>query len=196
MKLSSYLGILVFAASLFFINSSLTEAAICPNLSRSLYLGLSGNDVTELQRFLKETGDFTYPELTGYFGPATEQAVQRFQCREMKICSGSPESNGYGVVGPQTRTKIANVCSANGGGGGAGTTYSQSSYYNQSSYYSESGYNGGGGGWNLTKPEISVDSIDGTKVTISISACTSGKINWGDSTKKNHLRQRSASRRG
>jgi len=73
------------------------------SIMRSLYIGIRGTDVTQLQTFLKTVGDFTYPEITGYYGNVTAQAVQRYQCREMQICSGTPNSNGYGVVGPKTR---------------------------------------------------------------------------------------------
>jgi len=75
-------------------------------LTRNLYIGTRGNDVTKLQTFLKTTGDFTYPEITGYYGNVTAQAVQRYQCREMSICGGTTNSNGYGVVGPRTRALL------------------------------------------------------------------------------------------
>lgn len=84
----------------------------CPTLSRNLYLGERGADVSDLQSFLTQTGDYTYDELTAYYGPATAAAVQKYQCREMSICSGSPESNGYGVVGQMTRNSIASKCSS------------------------------------------------------------------------------------
>ncbi len=76
-------------------------------LARSLYIGVKGTDVTQLQTFLKSTGDFIYPTITGYYGSVTAQAVQRYQCRELSICSGTPTVNGYGVVGPQTKRSLA-----------------------------------------------------------------------------------------
>lgn len=82
----------------------------CPNLYRALYHSIRGSDVGELQQFLLETGDYTYGEITNYFGPATEAAAQRFQCRELGICSGSSDSNGYGFVGSRTRAAIAAKC--------------------------------------------------------------------------------------
>jgi peptidoglycan hydrolase-like protein with peptidoglycan-binding domain len=87
-----------------------TEQNTSPlNLTRNLYKGLQGTDVTALQQFLLSTGDFVYPEITSYYGSITESAVQRYQCREMQICSGSTESNGYGVVGPLTRATLAQM---------------------------------------------------------------------------------------
>jgi len=50
-----------------------------------------------------------YPEglITGYFGPLTEKAVQRFQLKYKIVNSKTPESDpGYGYVGPKTRGKL------------------------------------------------------------------------------------------
>ena len=96
------------------------SSVVCPNITRSLYLGISGSDVSDLQQFLRSLGYFTYPTNTGYFGPATEQAVQDFQKAEGIVSSGDSETTGFGVVGKQTREAIAKVCSGGGGGGGGG----------------------------------------------------------------------------
>jgi len=66
---------------------------------KTLQRGTRGDEVKELQEFLKQFLDI-YPEglVTGYFGPLTEAAVKRFQ-----------EKQGIetiGIVGPKTRTKI------------------------------------------------------------------------------------------
>lgn len=66
-------------------------------------LNTSSTHVHELQRFLTQTGDFTYGEITSYYGQETRLAVERYQCREMNLCSGSPSNNGYGLAGPGTR---------------------------------------------------------------------------------------------
>ncbi|MBI2048746.1 MAG: peptidoglycan-binding protein [Parcubacteria group bacterium] len=86
-------------------------SAACPALTRALYAGLSGEDVKSLQRFLAADSSI-YPEglATGYFGPATERAVQRWQARNNIVSSGTPSGTGYGVVGPGTRAAIARVC--------------------------------------------------------------------------------------
>lgn len=63
-----------------------------------------GVSVTILQQMLaKDTA--VYPEglTTGFFGPATLRAVQRFQEKYDIAKKGGP---GYGQVGPQTRAKL------------------------------------------------------------------------------------------
>jgi peptidoglycan hydrolase-like protein with peptidoglycan-binding domain len=85
-------------------------AAECPNLSRTLSFGARGNDVVSLQRFLIGQGHLASGNDSGYFGRLTESAVRRFQCKEMGLCQGSVRENGYGAVGPRTRTRIAAVC--------------------------------------------------------------------------------------
>jgi peptidoglycan hydrolase-like protein with peptidoglycan-binding domain len=91
----------------------------CPALSRTLKLGMSGTDVTQLQQYLA-TDPSVYPEgtVTGYFGNLTQTAVQRFQTKYAIVSSGSPATTGYGVVGPHTMSVIAANCS---GGAGVGT---------------------------------------------------------------------------
>ncbi|MDP3697145.1 MAG: peptidoglycan-binding protein, partial [Candidatus Taylorbacteria bacterium] len=71
-----------------------------PVITRSLGIGSSGEDVKKLQGFLKKFPDI-YPEglETGYYGPATEAAVKKFQ-----------EKNGLetaGIVGPKTRALLS-----------------------------------------------------------------------------------------
>lgn len=97
-------------ASLLLTLPAIASAASCPNLVRSLSFGSRGQDVVELQNFLIVQGNLAAGNNTGYFGRLTEKAVQQFQCTKMKICSGSPESNGYGAVGPRTRASIQAAC--------------------------------------------------------------------------------------
>ncbi len=88
----------------------------CPSLTRSLYRGLTdiitGGEISTLQRFLARDAS-VYPEglVTGYFGPATEAAVQRWQSAHGLLSFGSVYTNGFGGVGPKTRAAIAEVCS-------------------------------------------------------------------------------------
>jgi PKD repeat protein len=82
----------------------------CLSLSYNHYLGRNdsetGGEVSKLQRYLQKMGDYTYGEITGYFGPVTQSAVQRWQARSNVVSSGSPETTGYGVVGPRTRSAM------------------------------------------------------------------------------------------
>ncbi|MGM0629485.1 MAG: MliC family protein, partial [Patescibacteria group bacterium] len=78
----------------------------CLKIGRMIRNGSAGSDVEELQKFLKEEGDFDYEKTTGYYGPITEQAVKKFQKRKGIVANGSPEETGYGQVGPKTRAAI------------------------------------------------------------------------------------------
>lgn len=75
-------------------------------LSRALHRGLAGDDISSLQTFLITEGYLATGNSTGFFGPLTEAAVQKLQCALGIVCSGSPSSTGYGVVGPKTATAI------------------------------------------------------------------------------------------
>ncbi len=83
----------------------------CLSLGRSLRRGMSGSDVAALQTFLAPDARI-YPEgvISGYFGALTEAAVKRFQARHAIVTSGTPDTTGYGVVGPATRAAIASLC--------------------------------------------------------------------------------------
>ena len=84
---------------------------VCPQLSRPLKLGLSGNDVSSLQQYLAQDRSI-YPEqgVTGYYGALTQAAVQRWQARFSVVSSGTPDTTGYGVVGPRTALAIKTQC--------------------------------------------------------------------------------------
>ncbi|OGZ45447.1 MAG: hypothetical protein A2756_00310 [Candidatus Ryanbacteria bacterium RIFCSPHIGHO2_01_FULL_48_27] len=75
--------------------------------SRTLKVGVSGTDVELLQRALATMPEI-YPEakVTGYFGPATLKAVQRFQ---EKYGVTTAANSGYGLVGPATRAKLVEI---------------------------------------------------------------------------------------
>ncbi len=86
--------------------------------SRTLGLGArdaeTSGDVTRLQNYLASTGHFTYGKPTGYYGPATAQAVQRWQAENGIVKSGTPDTTGYGVFGPSTRAKFLTKCTPGG----------------------------------------------------------------------------------
>ena len=81
-----------------------------PTITRNLSKGSRGTDVKELQAYL--AGDTeVYPEgdATGFFGPATQRAIGRFQ---VKYGLAKPGDPGYGEVGPKTRAKLKELKTA------------------------------------------------------------------------------------
>jgi chitodextrinase len=78
-----------------------------PPLTGPFSLKMTSPQVKTLQQYLSSDNTI-YPEAitSGYYGTLTTKAVQRFQCKYMNICSGTPSSNGYGLAGPKTREKI------------------------------------------------------------------------------------------
>jgi peptidoglycan hydrolase-like protein with peptidoglycan-binding domain len=92
-----------------------TPSCTTVNLKYNLYLGVkdggTSGEVTKLQKFLAQDTD-VYPAglVTGYFGPMTERAVQKWQAKNSIVSSGAPDTTDYGVVGPKTRDKIIGIC--------------------------------------------------------------------------------------
>ena len=88
-----------------------SDSGSCLVLTRSLYLGEedsgTNDEVSKLQRFLRNTGHYNYGTITGYYGPATMAAVKRWQAANDVIAYGSPETTGYGLVGSKTRSALA-----------------------------------------------------------------------------------------
>lgn len=85
---------------------------------RSLTVGMSGSDVADMQRALIGEGYLATGKDTGYFGPLTLAALQKFQCDKNIICAGG--GTGYGTYGPRTRTALG---SAGGYSAPRGTVY-------------------------------------------------------------------------
>jgi len=73
-------------------------------LTRNLTLDMTGDDVTKLQEFLAKDSEL-YPEavVSGKFGPATEEAVKRFQEKNNLKCA---DGTACGYVGPATRKML------------------------------------------------------------------------------------------
>lgn len=88
----------------------------------NLYRGVSGNDVKALQEILTSSGDYTYGEITGYYGEATVKAVEKYQCRMNIVCTGNDATTGFGVVGPTTRSMLS------GNAGASVSTFDTSQY--------------------------------------------------------------------
>ncbi len=94
------------------------DSRSCPLVGRSLKRGSTGEDVTRLQQFLARDPS-VYPAATvsGYYGALTEAAVQRWQVKYNIVSSGTPDTTGYGVVGPRTASAIALLCTTGSYGG-------------------------------------------------------------------------------
>ncbi len=76
-------------------------------LSRTLSVGTQGADVVTLQQFLISKGYLSQDTMPlGYFGSSTREAVKKFQCATMQLCTGDESTTGYGMVGQKTRVYI------------------------------------------------------------------------------------------
>jgi len=102
-------------AAVFFPTSSLSSVATS-SFPRPITSGTIGNDVVTLQKTLNAlgyivsiTGAGSAGRESNYYGLKTQLAVQKFQCKEMKICKGTPITTGYGRFGNQTKAKILEV---------------------------------------------------------------------------------------
>lgn len=88
---------------------------LCATISHRLVIGSSdavaGGDVTRLQQALAQDSSI-YPEglITGYFGKATERAVQRLQAAQGIVASGNAATTGFGAIGPATRGIFQKGC--------------------------------------------------------------------------------------
>ncbi len=65
------------------LTSEITTVKEEIKITKELYKGVSGNEVKEIQKFLKQFSEI-YPEglVTGYYGLLTEKAVKKFQEKE------------------------------------------------------------------------------------------------------------------
>lgn len=85
--------------------------------SRNLKTGTVLSDVKRLQQLLNADPDTKVAESglgssgkeTEYFGPATKEALKKFQKKYGIISSGDETATGYGALGPKTRAKLAEI---------------------------------------------------------------------------------------
>src|SRR3989344_3891613 len=91
--------------------SGVSKPSLCPSFARTLLRGSSdgsGSDVSNLQKFLLQfSGVYPGGTVTGFFGPATEAALGRFQAEKGVVKQGEA---GYGTLGPKTRASIDKLC--------------------------------------------------------------------------------------
>lgn len=80
------------------------------SIARTLKFGMKHQEVKTLQEILSKDSAI-YPEklVTGYFGPLTQAAVRRFQAKYEIVSAGTPQTTGYGLVGPKTRAKLKEI---------------------------------------------------------------------------------------
>lgn len=77
----------------------------CPVLNRNLGIGSRGDDVKSVQELLsQEDGNFPSDDITGFFGPATSEAIARLQA------ANGVASTTTGTVGPLTREFLGRHC--------------------------------------------------------------------------------------
>lgn len=78
------------------------------NFTTKLNYGMSGDEVKSLQIALNLDGEFTYPEITGYYGLVTAMAVSAFQYKYKLAPSATLNSiRGINsVVGPATLKQL------------------------------------------------------------------------------------------
>lgn len=100
-----------------------TTLSSCPELTQSLFRGVtdetSNGEVSFVQTLL------AVEPVSGYFGPITEKAVQDFQTARGIVAYGTPETTGFGVVGPLTRAALRDACFAKLPSESSGSTTSQ-----------------------------------------------------------------------
>jgi len=81
--------------------------------TRNLKVGSVGDDVKQLQQFLNANGFTVATEGVGslgnetnYMGKLTVEAIKKFQIKYEIASSGTPETTGFGALGPKTRAKL------------------------------------------------------------------------------------------
>ena len=102
-----------------------TATATAFTFTVTLSYGSENSSVKTLQTFLIQKGYLGAAYATGFFGSLTQKAVQQFQCDENIVCSGSPMTTGWGLVGAKTRAALN--ASENGSAGTAATDGSAAS---------------------------------------------------------------------
>lgn len=121
-KNGAFLKPLFLTTTTLLLAPSLVFAAFSP-INSQLDLGETNADVTKLQTFLASNPQ-VYPEglVTGYYGPLTRSAVERFQVMQNIVNSGTAVSTGFGRVGPSTLAALNQAIASGTWGSGGGMT--------------------------------------------------------------------------
>lgn len=165
--------------------------------THTLYRGVrdetTAGEVSRVQSFL------SVEPVSGYYGPITEGAVQVFQAARGVVSSGTPETTGFGVVGPKTRAKLKEVCETQNtetsAGTSSGSTQQGSSSTNQgtgagseSDTAQTSGQSSTGAGSSATNGSTSTGSNSGSSGT-NAGVSTSEGNTLAQEAYRNELRQ-------
>lgn len=97
--------------------SSESSAPVSALFERTLRPGENSADVGRLQELLNsdpdtrvaESGPGSPGEETTYYGALTKEAVEKFQAKYSIVSEGTPQTTGYGLVGPKTQAKLSEV---------------------------------------------------------------------------------------
>ncbi len=158
----------------------------CLQTNLQMKQGTTGGSVSTLQQFLAQQGVYSASLVTGYFGPATQAGVQKWQATHSVVAYGTPATTGYGKVGPATLRAMHAGCS---GGTYTGPSGSLTGATTGSS-------SGTGTGTTTTPKKVPVEkytlSLNPTRglapmsVTVDFSitgsTCTSYMLDWGDNS--------------
>ena len=87
------------------------QTLMYPIITKNLSLGMTGNDVLFLQKILALEKVYAASSTSGTYGPQTLAAVSSFQKINSIVISGTPETTGFGNVGPKTRSFINQLIS-------------------------------------------------------------------------------------
>ncbi len=97
-------------AQLLKYDNSTVATTACLQAGAQMRRGSRGASVSALQQFLVQQGVYSAGLITGYYGPATEAGVQRWQASYGIVSYGTPASTGYGRVGPSTLRAMRAGC--------------------------------------------------------------------------------------
>ncbi len=160
-------------------NGDTTNLA-CLKTNLRMKKGDSGQSVVALQDFLSKSGVYSPSLITGYFGPATQAGVQRWQALNGVINYGTPATTGYGLVGPSTLRAMHKGCPGGVYTGPSGSLNSTISSASKSKTPKTPTIP-------IEKYELSVNPTKGlnplavtASFKISGSTCTSYLLDWGD----------------
>jgi len=83
------------------------SAPTAAKITRTWTFGQTGEEIKNVQTILaKDAAVYPEGQITGYFGPLTLAAVQKFQ---LKHGIAKASDLGFGIVGPATRAKLSEV---------------------------------------------------------------------------------------